>query len=59
VGWGRWQEKGRRMNILQIMYPYVCNAKMIPLKTVPGIRGGGMTESSAGSEFKYDKFDTL
>jgi hypothetical protein len=28
------------------------NAK-IPAETVPGIRGGGMKESSGGGEFKY------
>jgi hypothetical protein len=27
---------------------------MIPVETVPGIRGVGMKESSGGGEFKYD-----
>jgi hypothetical protein len=35
------------------------NAKMIPVETVPGIKGGGMKESSRRSEFKYDIFYTL
>jgi hypothetical protein len=35
------------------------NAKMIPVKTVPGIQGGGMTWSGGGGKFKYDVFDTL
>jgi hypothetical protein len=35
------------------------NAKMIPVETVPGIRGEGMKGSSGGDEFKYDIFDTL
>jgi hypothetical protein len=37
------------------------NVKMIPVETVPvpGNRGGGMKESSGGSEFKYGIFDTL
>jgi hypothetical protein len=35
------------------------NAKMIPVETVPGIRGRKMGESSSGSEFKNDIFDTL
>jgi hypothetical protein len=35
------------------------NAKMIPVETVPGIRGGGMKESSGGGEFKCDIFGTL
>jgi hypothetical protein len=32
---------------------------MIPVETVPGIRGVGMKESSGGGEFKYDIFGTL
>jgi hypothetical protein len=32
---------------------------MIPVETVPGIRGGGMKESSGGGEFKCDIFGTL
>jgi hypothetical protein len=32
---------------------------MIPVETVPGIRGGGMEESKGGGEFKYDIFDIL
>jgi hypothetical protein len=32
---------------------------MIPTETVPGIRRGGMKESSGGGEFNYDIFDTL
>jgi hypothetical protein len=35
------------------------NVKIIPVETVPGIRGGGMKESNGGGEFKYDIFDTL
>jgi hypothetical protein len=35
------------------------NAKMIPVQTVLGIRGGMMKDSSGGGEFKYDIFDTL
>jgi hypothetical protein len=33
------------------------NAKMIPVETVPEIRGGGMKESSGVGEFNYDIFD--
>jgi hypothetical protein len=40
------------------VYTYV-NAKMIPVKTVPGIGGGGMKESSEKDEFKYGIFYTL
>jgi hypothetical protein len=35
------------------------NAKMIPVETVPGIRGGGDKENIRGGESKYDIFDTL
>jgi hypothetical protein len=29
-----------------------ANAKMIPVETVPGIRGGGTKKNGGGSEFK-------
>jgi hypothetical protein len=32
---------------------------MIPVETVPGIRGGVMKESTGGGEFKCDIFGTL
>jgi hypothetical protein len=35
------------------------NAKMEPVETVPGIRGGGINGSSGGGESKYDIVDTL
>jgi hypothetical protein len=35
------------------------NAKMIPVETVPGIRGGRMGERNGGREFEYDIFNTL
>jgi hypothetical protein len=35
------------------------NAKMIPVETFPGIRGGKIKESSGEGEFKYDISDTL
>jgi hypothetical protein len=35
------------------------NAKMLPVETVPGIRGGEMKETSGGGKFKYDIYDTL
>jgi hypothetical protein len=38
---------------------YFVNAKMIPAETAPGIRGGGMKESSGGGEFKYHTFGIL
>jgi hypothetical protein len=37
-----------------------ANAKMIPVETIPGIRGGRMEETSGGGgDFEYDIFDTL
>jgi hypothetical protein len=32
---------------------------MVPVETVPSVRGWKMGESSRGDDFKYDKFDTL
>jgi hypothetical protein len=32
---------------------------MMPIETVPGIRGEGNKGSSGGREFKCDKVDTL
>jgi hypothetical protein len=55
-GGGGGGERGRRMNMVQIMCIHVCKCKII---SVPGIRGGGMKRRSGGREFKYDIFDTL
>jgi hypothetical protein len=35
------------------------NAKMIPVETIPGIRGEEMKESSGKGEFNYDIHNTL
>jgi hypothetical protein len=36
------------------------NARMIPVETIPGIRGWRMTKESGGKgKFKYNIFDTL
>jgi hypothetical protein len=40
-------------------YTLYANAKMIPVETTPGIRGGGKKENSRGGEFMCDIFDTL
>jgi hypothetical protein len=32
---------------------------MIPVETIPEMRGGRVKESSGGGEFKHDIFDTL
>jgi hypothetical protein len=32
---------------------------MIPVETVPAIRGGGIKENRRGREFRYDVFGTL
>jgi hypothetical protein len=42
------------------MYTYVCNAKMIPVETVPELGDGrDEREQWEGGEFSYDLFDTL
>jgi hypothetical protein len=35
------------------------NAKMIPVKTTPGISGGEIKGNSRGGKFMYNIFDTL
>jgi hypothetical protein len=35
------------------------NGKMIPIETIPGMGGGGITENGGRSEFKYNIFDIL
>jgi hypothetical protein len=35
------------------------NAKVISIESVPGVRGGGMIESTGRSKFKYGTFDPL
>jgi hypothetical protein len=47
------------MNTMPIMYIHVRKCKNIPVETVPGIRGGGVKESSGGNKFRYGIFDTL
>jgi hypothetical protein len=46
-------------NSQKSMFYMHVNAKMIPVETVPGIRGGGMGENRGDGEFRYDIFDTL
>jgi hypothetical protein len=59
---GRWEVAGKgygRVNaVKKCMYMYV-NAKMIPIETIPGIRGGEIKENGGGGESKYDTFGTL
>jgi hypothetical protein len=41
---------------------YTCmhvTAQIIPIETVPGIRGGGIKGRRGRGEFKYDIVDTL
>jgi hypothetical protein len=35
------------------------NAKMIPVETIPGMRGGKIKDSNGEGEFKCNIFDTL
>jgi hypothetical protein len=46
VGGGK---RGKRMTMVQTMYTQVCKCKMIPVETIPGIRGGQMGERSGGN----------
>jgi hypothetical protein len=46
VVWHQWEgtggrERGRRMNIVQIMCTHVINAKMVPVETLLGLGGEG------------------
>jgi hypothetical protein len=35
------------------------NGKMIPVETIPGMRGDGIKENGGGGKFKYNIFDIL
>jgi hypothetical protein len=52
------KEVGRRIWYKKCIHMYV-NAKMIPVQTIPGIKGGSMKESCGGGELKYDISDIL
>jgi hypothetical protein len=47
------------MNTMQIIGHMYVKAKILPVETLPGTRGGRMKKSSGGSQFKYDIFDTI
>jgi hypothetical protein len=38
---GGGRKRGRRMNMVQIMYTHICKYKNDTIETVTGIRGGG------------------
>jgi hypothetical protein len=57
--WGGGGERGKRINMVQIMCTHVCKYKMISVETVAGIGAVGIKERVTGGEFKYDVFDTL
>jgi hypothetical protein len=46
-------------NIIKNCVHMYVNAKMIPVEIMSGIGVRGIKESSGGSEFNYDMFDTL
>jgi hypothetical protein len=52
------KEVGRRIWYKKCIHMYV-NAKMIPVQTIPGIRGGRTKENGGGEECTYGIFDTL
>jgi hypothetical protein len=53
------EKENRRVNTVQKCVLMYVNSKMIPVETIPGIRGWGIKESSRGSEFKHDVVNTL
>jgi hypothetical protein len=50
---------GRRVDMVQKCVHMYVNAKMIPVETITGIKGGGHKKSGERGEFKYDIVDTL
>jgi hypothetical protein len=68
VGWGLGTsergevvgKRGRRVNMAQKMYTYVCKCKNgTRLKPFQEWGEEGIKERDRGGEFKYDIFDTL
>jgi hypothetical protein len=55
---GGGRERGRKMNMVQIMFIYI-NVQTIPAETVPQLGEGAMQKISRRGEFKYDTLDTL
>jgi hypothetical protein len=51
--------KAFRMQNPEINLKEIMNTKIIPVETIPGIRGGRIKENGRGDKFKYDIFDTL
>jgi hypothetical protein len=54
-------KRSRRVNtVKKCVHAKKCvNAKMIPIETIPGIRGGRIKESIREGDFKCDILDTL
>jgi hypothetical protein len=48
-----------RVNIVQILCTQVCNGKIIPVESVPGMRGEWIKKKSGMGEFKYDLFNIM
>jgi hypothetical protein len=46
----------RRVNMAEILCIHVCNGKMRPAETIPGMGGRGKKENDEESEFKYKNF---
>jgi hypothetical protein len=54
VGGAKVAGKGvRKVNMVQKLLHMYINAEMIPVETIPGMRGGEIKETSGGGEFKY------
>jgi hypothetical protein len=59
VGRGRRGERGKRVNMWQILYRHLYKWKMRPIKIIPECGEGRIKENDGGGEFSYDIFDTL
>jgi hypothetical protein len=44
----------RWVNVIEIYVLMYENGKMRPVKTIPGMGGGGIKENDGGGEFNYD-----
>jgi hypothetical protein len=52
-------ERGKRVNMVQILCTHVCKCKNDTVETTPGIGELEIKENVGGGEIKYNKFDIL
>jgi hypothetical protein len=48
-----------KVNICKYCVHKYVNGKMVPVETIPQMRGVAIKENDGGGEFRYDIFDTL